>query len=101
MAATHSELPTLPLRLSALQILGLKNPSEGGWARLRALQYAEIHTVAPLRIGSQGLAGAVAVSLFAGEITGWILVAWFAALVVALWNQTRIDRRFALSLIHI
>jgi len=95
VTANHSELPTLPLRLSPLQILGLKNPSEGDWARLRALQYAEIHTVAPLRIGSQGLAGAVAVSLFTGEIAGWILVSWFAALVAALWNQTRIDRRFA------
>ncbi|HEU4651589.1 MAG TPA: EAL domain-containing protein, partial [Croceibacterium sp.] len=84
-----------PLRLSPLQILGLQDPSEGDWARLRALQYAQIHTVAPLRIGSQAVAGAVAVSLFMGELPGWMLVSWFVALVVALWNQTRIDRRFA------
>ena len=73
MNGNHSELPTLPLRLSPLQILGLRNPSEGDWARLRALQYAEIHTVAPLRIGSQALAGAVAVSLFVGTFPHWIL----------------------------
>ncbi len=95
MNGNHSELPTLPLRLSPLQILGLRNPSEGDWARLRALQYAEIHTVAPLRIGSQALAGAVAVSLFVGTFPHWILVPWFAALLAVLWNQTRIDRRFA------
>ena len=94
MTGNHSDLPTLPLRLTLLQVLGLRDPGEGDWARLRGLQYAEIHTVAPLRIGSQVLAGTVAVSLFLGQLSGWVLAAWFAALVATLWNQTRIDRRF-------
>jgi diguanylate cyclase (GGDEF)-like protein len=95
VTGNHSDLPTLPLRLSPLQILGLQDPSEGDWARLRALQYAEIHTVAHLRIVSQVLAGAVAVSLFVGHFPGWALTAWLAALLAVLWQQTRIDRRFA------
>ena len=68
MTGNHSDLPALPLRLTPLQILGLRDPGDGDWARLRALQYSEIHTVAPLRIGSQALAGAVAISLFLGQI---------------------------------
>ena len=31
MTGNHSHLPSLPLRLSALQILGLRNPAEGDW----------------------------------------------------------------------
>jgi diguanylate cyclase (GGDEF)-like protein len=95
VTGNHSDLPALPLRLTPLQILGLRDPGDGDWARLRALQYAEIHTVAPLRIGSQAIAGAVAVWLFLGHFAAWMLAAWFAALAAALWNQTRIDRRFA------
>jgi diguanylate cyclase (GGDEF)-like protein/PAS domain S-box-containing protein len=95
VTGNHSDLPTLPLRLSPLQILGLQDPSEGDWARLRALQYAEIHTSAHLRVGAQALAGAVTASLLAGLLPGWVIVAWFSTLVAALWNQTRIDRRFA------
>jgi len=95
VTVNHSDLPALPLRLSPLQVLGLRNPDEGDWARLRALQYAAIHKVAPLRIASQSLAGMVAVSLFAGQLHSGLLIGWFAALMFALWTQTRIDRAFA------
>ncbi len=95
MTGNHSDLPALPLRLSPLQVLGLTDPDEGDWARLRALQYAAIHKVAPLRIASQSLAGLVAVSLFVGEFPAIWLAAWVAALIAALWGQTRIDREFA------
>ena len=95
MTGNHSTLPKLPLRLSPLQILGLRDTEEGDWALLRALQYAEIHTVALMRIASQVLAGLIAVALFAGQVPTWLLGAWSFALAAAVWNQTRIDRRFA------
>ena len=45
VTGNHSDLPKLPLRLTSLQILGLQDPPEGDWARLRALQYAQLHKV--------------------------------------------------------
>ena len=45
MPGNNSDLPKLPLRLSVLQIIGLKDPDEGNWSRLRALQYAQLHKV--------------------------------------------------------
>ena len=95
VTGNHSDLPALPLRLSALQVLGLRNPDEGDWSRLRALQYAEIHKVAPLRIASQSLAGLVAATLFIGELPIAALAVWLVALLAALWRQTQIDREFA------
>jgi diguanylate cyclase (GGDEF)-like protein/PAS domain S-box-containing protein len=89
------DLPKLPLRLTPLQILGLRDPDEGDWALLRSLQYAEIHSVALMRIASQAIAGLIAVALLAGEIGAWLLGAWSLALAAAVWNQTRVDRRFA------
>ena len=73
VTGNHSDLPKLPLRLSPLQILGLQDPDECDWARLRGLQYAEIHTVALMRIASQALAGLIAVTLFAAT-TAWSVV---------------------------
>jgi hypothetical protein len=87
-------LADLPLRLSPLQILGLRIP-RGRLGALRALQYAEIHTCAAA-IGSQALAARLRFAV-RGRDPGWILGAWFAALVAALWNQTRIDRRLPTS----
>jgi len=38
VTGNHTDLPALPLRLSPLQIIGLKDPGQGDWGRLRALQ---------------------------------------------------------------
>ncbi len=94
MTGEHSSLPTLPLRLSALQILGLRDPPDGDWSRLRALQYSEIRKVCLSRIVSHSLAATMAVLLFADSVPGWVLGTWILLLVAAVWNTTRIDRSF-------
>ena len=95
VTGNHSDLPKLPLKLSALQILGLQDPVEGDWARLRALQYSQLHKIVLTRSMAHGLAAVLTVSIFAGQIPLWALGAWLAALGAAVWNSTRIDRGLA------
>lgn len=95
MTAQHSSLPSLPLRLSALQILGLRDPLEGDWARLRALQYANIHRAALMRAVSHAIGGLIVVGLFSHDVPAWLLYGWIVALGVAVWNVNRIDKRFS------
>ncbi|APE29248.1 putative bifunctional diguanylate cyclase/phosphodiesterase [Aurantiacibacter gangjinensis] len=92
MSDKHSGLPSLPLRLSALQVIGLRDPGEGDWSRLRALQYAELHKVSVTRIAAHGLAAMLAVTLYAGDIATWILVTWLLGVILAVWNATRMDK---------
>ncbi|WP_305959339.1 putative bifunctional diguanylate cyclase/phosphodiesterase [Aurantiacibacter sp. 219JJ12-13] len=80
--------------MSILQVIGLRDPSEGDWTRLRTLQYAELHRVSLFRIAAHGLAALIAVTLYAGSIAPWILSAWLLSVVLAVWNVGRIDRRF-------
>jgi diguanylate cyclase (GGDEF)-like protein/PAS domain S-box-containing protein len=95
VTANHSDLPVLPLSLSALQILGLRDPAEGDWARLRALQYAQLHRMGLTRAISHGLAALITISLFLGKVPVWLLAAWFLVAVAAVWNATRIDNGLA------
>ena len=78
-----------------MTILGLSNPKEGDWERLRGLQYAKLADGIPLR---------VAVHLVAAALAGWIyidlvstveLVAWFAALIMALIFVSYRDKALA------
>ena len=95
MTGNHSDLPKLPLRLTALQILGLKDPEEGDWARLRSLQYAKLHQVQLTRAVAHALAAAVTISLFIGTVPLALLGGWLVALAAAVWNSTRNDRDLA------
>jgi diguanylate cyclase (GGDEF)-like protein len=95
VTGNHSDLPALPLRLSPLQILGLRDPGEGDWARLRALQYSQLHRVGLTRAISHGLAALITVSIFIGNVPVLFLGMWLAAAVAAVWNATRIDARLA------
>ncbi|WAT18860.1 EAL domain-containing protein [Aurantiacibacter sp. MUD11] len=94
MSDKHSGLPSLPLRLNALQVIGLRDPGEGDWTRLRSLQYAELPKVNPIRIGSHGLAAMLAVTLYADVIAHWILGLWLLTIVAAVWNVGRLENKF-------
>ncbi|BBC72592.1 GGDEF domain-containing protein [Altererythrobacter sp. B11] len=95
MAGNQSDLPTLPLRLSALEIIGLRDPEGGGGARLRALQYGEIHRMSRGRILGHGMAVLIVLGLYSHQVPLLELLLWAAALAAALWNSIRLDRRFA------
>lgn len=91
----QSRLPKLPLRLSALQILGFVDPEESDWARLRALQYAGPRHIPFIRGGLQVLAALVTFSLFIDSVPLPLLIAWFVAMVVATWNWALVNRAIA------
>ncbi len=85
-------LPSLPLRLSALQIVGLKDPDEGDWARLRALQYRELHRRSGLRVIAHMLAAAVAISVLLRDNGTIVVASWLLAVIVAILNVLRVER---------
>jgi len=97
VTGNHSNLPKLPLCLSPLQILGLRDPEEGDWGRLRALQYAQLHQVSLTRIMAHALAALLTVKTFADKAPLLLMGAWLVALALAVGNATRIDRGLAIG----
>ncbi|MEO6040621.1 MAG: EAL domain-containing protein [Croceibacterium sp.] len=87
-------MPTLPLRLGALEILGLRDPAEGGWARLRALQYAKLPELALRRALSQALAAVITIGILSKALPLSGLIAWSIAFAVTLRGAWRTDRSF-------
>lgn len=82
----------MPLRLNAWQILGIKDPDKGDWARLRAVQYRDLHRSLPFRAVSHLVACTTAVVQFADDVPLALLVAWLAALALSFANVARIER---------
>ncbi|GGD47850.1 EAL domain-containing protein [Erythrobacter arachoides] len=88
-------LPKLPLRLSPLQIIGLRAPSQGDWSRLRALQYSDLHRASILRLAAHGMAAILVTTLYAGTLPAWILGGWLVMVAASLFHMSRVDRTFA------
>ncbi len=95
MSKDSTGLPRLPLRLSQLEVIGLRDPSDGTWARLRALQYSELHNFSRIRLAAHGIAGTMAAALYFGTIAAWVLGLWLLTVVAAVANVSRVDRQFA------
>lgn len=95
MSKNPTGLPKLPLRLNALQVVGLRDPGEGDWARLRALQYSDLHKVSRIRLVAHGIAAIMVVTLYAKTLPAWGLGLWFLAVIAAVTNVGRVDRKFA------
>ncbi len=77
-----------------LQVIGLREPSDGDWTRLRTLQYSELHKVSTIRITAHGLAAMLAVGLYMQSVAHWALAGWMLSIIAAVWNVGRIDRNF-------
>jgi diguanylate cyclase (GGDEF)-like protein/PAS domain S-box-containing protein len=91
----NSDLPQLPLSLSAVELLGLKDPRQGSWSRVRALQYEALHKASSFRIAGHVLAALSAVMLFYDKVPLPYLLAWVPVAFAGQWNATRIDRGLA------
>jgi diguanylate cyclase (GGDEF)-like protein/PAS domain S-box-containing protein len=92
---SNSDLPQLPLKLPLLALLGLKDPEEGTWAALRAIQYRQIHRLSRSRALAHTMSVIITVGLFHGKVPVAILAPWVLAVTVALWNALRIDHDLA------
>jgi diguanylate cyclase (GGDEF)-like protein/PAS domain S-box-containing protein len=92
---SHSELPQLPLKLPLLALIGIRDPEQGSWAALRAIQYAQIHRLSRSRALAHVMSALVTVGLFFGKVPALALAPWVLGLAAALWNSLRIDRALA------
>jgi diguanylate cyclase (GGDEF)-like protein/PAS domain S-box-containing protein len=92
---SHSELPQLPLKLPLLALIGIRDPEQGSWAALRAIQYAQIHRLSRSRALAHVMSAFVTVGLFFGKVPALALAPWVLGLAAALWNSLRIDRALA------
>ena len=91
MSEAHSDLPQLPLRLSNLAVIGVTQPQEGSWARLRALQYPRLERMALSRFLAHAIALFLTFSIFWNKVNPVILALWVVALVGALFHASRVD----------
>jgi diguanylate cyclase (GGDEF)-like protein/PAS domain S-box-containing protein len=91
----HSDLPQLPLDLSPAELLGLKEPGQGNWARIRGLQYAGLHKLSLSRSIGHAMAAIIAVGIFFGKAPLYLLLPWIGLVMAAQWNASRIDRSLA------
>jgi PAS domain S-box-containing protein len=92
---SHSDLPQLPLDLPLRALIGLRNPEQGDWAALRAIQYGQLHQLSRSRGLAHAMGVIITLGLFLGKVPVFILGPWVLAVVLALWNSFRIDRDLA------
>lgn len=85
------DISTLPKDLPVLAVLGLSDPPEGDWSRLRGMQYSSLAKVTLSRLTVQGLGLLATVQIFIGHVMALALVGWALALGGALFCSARED----------
>ncbi|HUD28033.1 MAG TPA: EAL domain-containing protein [Novosphingobium sp.] len=85
----------LPRELPVLAVLGLSDPADGDWVRLRGIQYATLRRSTSTRILMHAAAALATSMLLAGRIATPAIVAWLVLVVVTLWHGYRVDRSLA------
>ncbi len=95
MAEDYSGLPSLPLRLSAAQIVGFADPDDGEWSRLRVLQYRELHKNRLTRLLGHSISAIVAYGVLSDDLPLLLIGAWLLALALALVNVLVVERELA------
>ena len=88
------ELSTLPQDLPVLAVLGLVDPPEGDWARLRGMQYASLARVSNARYIVHGIGALTTLEAFWRHISLVALCGWVVALAGALYFCARQDRTY-------
>ena len=82
----------LPKSLPVMAVLGLADPADGDWGRLRGLQYSSLARVSQVRIVSHIVAALAAIRIYFGEVHIGALIGWFAALGLSLFHGSQIDK---------
>ena len=92
MQPNPSTALTLAGNLSIRAVLGLTDPNDGDWARLRGLQYSGLARVSRQRILAHIVAAIATILIFAETINVVVLAGWFAALGGTLYYGTKFDQ---------
>ena len=91
MSDPTSPTPSLPAVLPVLALLGLQDPDEGDWSRLRALQFAHINDTSRLRVLVHAICATAALTLYAGSAPLWLMGVFVAILATGLHLSSRVD----------
>ncbi len=75
-----------------MAVLGLRDPADGDWARLRGLQYSSLAKVTHVRILTHCVAALGVIRLYAGVVHVALLSGWLLLLGASLWHGRRIDQ---------
>ncbi|WP_374529641.1 putative bifunctional diguanylate cyclase/phosphodiesterase [Novosphingobium sp.] len=75
-----------------MAVLGLADPSDGDWSRLRGLQYSSLAKVTQVRILAHCVAALGVFRLYFGTVHLAILIAWVLALGASLYHGAKIDK---------
>jgi diguanylate cyclase (GGDEF)-like protein len=81
----------LPRDLPVLAVLGLTDPGDGDWTRLRGLQYSSLATATVARIVVHATAAIATAGLLLGPVHVGFILLWFAALAGSLVYGAKID----------
>ncbi|MCA1661633.1 MAG: EAL domain-containing protein [Novosphingobium sp.] len=73
-------------------VLGLSNPDDGDWARLRGLQYSHLATVSVPRLLAHLIAAVIVAWTYFGAVDPLMLGGWVLALGGTLYYGARFDR---------
>ena len=82
----------LPSELPVLAVLGLVDPEDGDWARLRGLQYAGLAHATIARTLAHGVAALATVALFWAFVPIVYLIGWLVALGGTLYYAAQQDK---------
>ncbi|EJL24762.1 bifunctional diguanylate cyclase/phosphodiesterase [Novosphingobium sp. AP12] len=85
----------LPRELPVLAVLGLSDPADGDWSRLRGLQYATLRRTTLARIAVHEVAALAAAMLVWEKIALTAIGAWLVLIAVTQWHGYRVDRSLA------
>ncbi len=85
----------LPKELPALAVLGISDPGDGGWERLRGLQYASLAKATVAHSLAQGVAGLAAAGLMYGIVHIAVIILWLVALGGSLYFGVKQDQLLA------
>ncbi|CAM4011281.1 Cyclic di-GMP phosphodiesterase Gmr [Novosphingobium lubricantis] len=94
---SHTEIPLgpAPADLPVRAILGLDDPIEGDWGRLRGLQFSSVARLAVVRAVVHAVAAMLAVHLFIGHVHFALLAGWLVTAGAAVFSATRFERSLA------
>ncbi|HEY0959082.1 MAG TPA: EAL domain-containing protein [Novosphingobium sp.] len=85
-----SNSPALPTELPVLAVLGLTDPGEGDWARLRGIQYSSLPRATLTRLIAQAMAALATASLFFASTNFLFILGWLTLLGATLHYSSKI-----------
>ena len=92
MSQNANGFPSLPLHLDAREIIGLSDPSSGDWARLRTLQYRDLHQLNTLRLFGHAAGAIVVAGLMIDDHPLAMIGLWLTTLLLSVLNVLRVER---------